>query len=117
VAQAVSMCKYEYLSAFCDKLPKLIPCRCRHKYTFLYNGTCDWDGLDHEALGGPVMKNQTLYVTKNLATGEVVLESDRKVLKRLGKVDFPTAQKAAYNFFWDAKPKGLRHICGRTVRS
>jgi hypothetical protein len=63
------------------------------------------------------MKNRTLYVTKNLATGEVVLESDRKVLKRLGKVDFLTAQKAAYNFFWDAKPKGLRHICGRTVRS
>lgn len=63
------------------------------------------------------MKHQTLWVTKNLATGEVVLESDRKVLKRLGRVDFPTARKAAYNFLWDTKPKGLRHIFGRTVRS
>lgn len=38
VAYAVSMCKSLYKVIFCDKLPKLLPCRCVHKCIFVYTG-------------------------------------------------------------------------------
>jgi hypothetical protein len=60
------------------------------------------------------MNNDTLWLTKYKNSGEVAIETDAKVLKRLGVVDFEIAEKAFYNFaMGEERPKGIRHLKGR----
>ena len=44
------------------------------------------------------MTDDTLWLTKYRDTGQVNIETDTKVLKRLGVVDFEAAEKVFYGF-------------------
>jgi len=60
------------------------------------------------------MTDDTLWLTKYKDTGQVNIETDTKVLKRLGVVDFEAAEKVFYGFwFSNERPKGIRHLKGR----